>query len=245
MSEEPRRRRTRLWPLVVLVWVGLAAGAVLWAALGGTNLQDELTSGDAERMRAALAAADTEALQGRDGIETSRLTVQAMKQMSIEELTSLWENDELSEEDRDRLGNNMRTVWMNYMGELADRFFAADPQEKEQLLDQQLDEFMEFRKRMEDYYESRKDDPEFQKEQEEKPKRWQNPSKEDRKSRIIEMDPDRQMRMANMWMQMSRRAKERGIDFGKGPSGRRKGGGDRDSDRGDSNRPRSRTRSDD
>jgi hypothetical protein len=214
MSQSTSKRRTWLWVTGLLTCCGTGSGFVLWAVLGGPDLQEELASGDAERMRAALAAADTEALKGKEGAATARVTVEAMKTMSMEDLASLWESDELSDEDRDKLEANMGAVWMNYMGQLADRFYAASEEEKERILDQQIDEFMEFKQRMEDYYEERKDDPEFKKRQEDRKHRWQTASKEDRKQRMMDTDPDRQMKMVNMWMQMARRARERGLDFG-------------------------------
>ncbi len=236
MSDTPKTRRAWLWPVVVLGCGGAVAGAALWVVLREPNLRDELASGDADRMRAALTAADTDSLKGADGLETSTLAVEAMKTMSMEELVGLWENDELSDEERDKLQANMGAVWMNYMGGLADRFFAASPEEKEQILDQSLDEFMEFAKRKEEYDQAHKDDPERQKREEENRERWKNPSREDRKNRMMNVDPDRQMKMANMWMRMSQRAKERGLDLGKGKR-------DRDDDKeDDSDKRRSRKR---
>jgi hypothetical protein len=51
---------------------------------------------------------------------------------------------------------------MNYMGDLAERFFAAGAGDKEGLLDSTMDEFIEFGKKMEEYREAHKDDPAFQ-----------------------------------------------------------------------------------
>jgi hypothetical protein len=195
---------------------------------GGADLRGDLTSGDADRMRAALAEADSEALKDDAGRETSRLTVEAMKNMSIEEMMGMWQDEGLTDEQRSRMAANMQIVFMNYMGQVAEEFYSAPPEKKDEILDRQIDEWMEFRDRMEEYRQAHEDDPEYQARRERERERWRNPSKEDRKSQMLNQDPDRQMKMWNMFGQMARRAQERGLDFG---PGRR---GDRDKEQEDS-----------
>ena len=231
MSVEPTSRsKTRLWVGVVVVAVGAVACGALWAVYGGAGLRGDLTSGDADRMRAALAEADSEALKDEAGRETSRLTVEAMKNMSIEEMMGMWQDEGLTDEQRARMGANMQIVFMNYMGQVAEEFYNAPPDKKDEILDRQIDEWMEFRDRMEEYREAHRVDPEYQARRERERERWRNPSREDRKNQMVNQDPDRQMKMWNMFGQMRRRAQERGLDFGWG----RRGDRDRDKQQDDS-----------
>jgi hypothetical protein len=223
--------------------VVVVAGGVIWVGrAGGPDLEGELTSGDVNRMRAALVSADPEELKGEDARERRRLTIETMRSMPIEDLFKLWRGDDLSDEERELLGKNMRTLWMNYMGEMADEYFSAAPEEKEQLLDRRIDEFVDFRDRMRDYYEAHKDDPEFQERRERERERWRNPSKEDRKEHMLETSPDQQAKMFYMFRQMSERAAERGIDFGFGGRG---GGGHGGAGRRERNPGRDRDRTSD
>ena len=234
--------RSRVGALVVVAVLGSAAlaGGVYWVVRdSGPALDEELTSGDVDRMRAALLTADTDALKGEEAAERRRLTIEAMKEMPIEDLFALWRNGDLSDEDRELLGKNMRTLWMEHMSDKADEYFAASDDQKEALLDQQIDEWTEFGERMREYREAHKDDPEDQAQREKEKERWSKPSKEDRREKTAQTDPDRQAKMFYMFRKMKARAEERGIDFGMGRGGGGKKGGSKTRDR-DSGRDRGR-----
>jgi hypothetical protein len=228
MSDTPKKR-TWLWALLAVLGVAVAAtAAYLVANSGPSRVQKDLASGDVEKMRSALLAADTEMLESREGRETGNLTIEAMKKMSVEDLMKLWEGDDLTDEQREALGENMRAIWMNYMSETAEKYFVASKEEKVKILDQQLDEWKSFMDRMRAYREAHENDPEYQKRQQERRDRWRNSTREERKEQTVNMNTDQQTKMFYMFQQMRKRAQERGMDLGWG--GRR--GGD-DSERSD------------
>ena len=221
-----------------VVWIGLAvlgvavvAGGAYWVLGSGPDLQEDLASGDVEKMRAALMTADNAMLDGKQGSETRNLTIEAMKKMSMDDLMELWQGDDLTDEQREALGENLRTIWENHIGDVAEEYFAAAPEEKERILDKQIDEWKEFMDRMRAYHEANKDDPEYQKRQEERMQRWRKPTKEDRKERQESVNPDRQMKMFYMFGQMQKRAQERGMNMWGGPPANRNGEGSKGRER--------------
>lgn len=244
MSESSRGRTGVLVVAVVLGSVAMAGG-VYWAVHdSGPDLEDDLGSGNVDRMRSALLAVDTETFKGEQARERRRLTVETMRQMPVKDLMALWQGEDLTEEERELLGNNMRTIWMEHMNEMADEYFAASDEDKVAILDRRIDEFTEFGNRMREYRESRQeeeeeeDEEERERRREEMRRRWRSPSKEERKERMVETNPDQQAKMFYMFTKMRERAQERGIDMGWGRGGGDSGqGGRRD---GDSRRDRDR-----
>ena len=192
-----------------------------------------IAGGTPEQMRTSLGCC----IVGVPVRERRRLTMESMRQMPVGDLMALWRSKDLTDEDRELLGRNMRTVWMEHMNEMANEYLTAtEEEEKVAILDRRIDEFMEFRDRMREYRESQEDDPEdeeaSEERREERRRRWQSPTKEERRERAAETNPDQQAKMIFMFRKMSERAKERGIDFGWG-SGRGSGrgsGGDRGRD---------------
>jgi len=238
MSDAPGRRRG--------LWIGLG-GAVCALLLGGLywtlragepGVEKELASGDAARMVAALSAADNEMLGSKEGGETRRLTIEAMKDMPIAELMKLLRGGDLTDEQREALFRNLQTLWMTYMADSAEEFFNAPPEEQAALLDRQLDDWKQFMDRMREYREAHQDDPEYQQMRERQRQRWQNQTKEDRKDRLESMNPDRQMKMFYMWRKMQERARERGLEMGPGSRGRGGSGNEAERRRGGRERER-------
>jgi hypothetical protein len=203
----------------VLALALMSAATYLVVNSGESGVQEDLASGNVERMKAALLTADTEMLESKEASETRNLTVEAMKKMPMEDLMKLWEGDDLTDEQREALGENMRAIWMNYMVEMADKYFAASSEEKEKILDRQLDDWKAFMDKMRAYREAHEDDPEYQKRQEEQRARWRNSTREDRKERAMNMNPDQQTKMFYMFQQMRKRAEQRGMDMGWGRRG--------------------------
>jgi pyruvate/2-oxoglutarate dehydrogenase complex dihydrolipoamide acyltransferase (E2) component len=235
---EAARSRTAAVVLVALLGSGVLAGGIYWTSYtSGPDLADDLGSGDVGRMRSALLAADSETFEGEEGRERRRLTVETMRQMPVEDLMALWRSKDLTDEERELLGRNMRTIWMEHMNEMANEYLTAtQDEEKVAILDRRIDEFMEFRNRMREYRESQEGDPEdeeaSEQRREEMRRRWQSPTKEERRERAAQTNPDQQAKMIFMFRKMRERAQERGIDFGWG-SGRGSGrgrGGDRGRD---------------
>ena len=138
---------------------GGGGGGAYWVLSSGPDLQKDLASGDVEKMRAALMTADNAMLDGKQGSETRNLTIEAMKKMSMDDLMELWQGDDLTDDQREALGENLRTIWENHIGDVAEEYFVAAPEEKERILDKQIDEWKEFMDRMRAYHEANKDDP--------------------------------------------------------------------------------------
>ena len=235
----PRKSRAPLLGILAVVAAAVLAGGIYLAVYAGQpDLREDLTSGDVDRMRLALANTETESLRGQEAHQTRQLTIEAMSKMPVADLMALWQDESLSQEQRRQMAENMRVIMMSYMTDFAEEYFSAPPQDKEALLDKRMDEWKEFMDRMREYNEAHKDDPEYQKRREQERERrreqWRRRSKEDRKQQMAEMTPDQQAKMMYVWTQMQKRAKERGMDMGWGRGRGR--GDDRDGDRRD--RPR-------
>ena len=251
MSESARGRTAALVVVVVVLGSVALAGGVYWVVhASGPDLEDDLGSGNVDRMRSALLTVDAESFKGQEARERRRLTVETMKQMPVKDLMELWQGEDLTEEERELLGNNMRTIWMEHMNERAEEYFAASDEEKVAILDRQIDEFTEFGNRMREYRESQQDEEEEEDEEErerrreEMRRRWRSPSKEERKERMVETNPDQQAKMIYMFTKMRERAQERGIDMGWGRGGddSRQGGRRDDNSRRDRDRDNGRDR---
>lgn len=232
---QPIRQRRSLWLVVAVLLVVTAAGT-LWAMLRGPDVEEEIASGEVDRMRTALMSLDEDTLESEKGRDLSKLTFETLREMPVEDMMDLWNREDLTDEQRRQLGANMRRVFMNNMADVAERLEAAQtPEEKNAILDEQIDNFVTFRERMREYQDSRREEmteEELDAEREERRERWRNPSREDREQRQMDQDPDRQAQMMNMFFQMQRRAQERGIEMGFGPGGRRGGpGGDEEGGR--------------
>ncbi|MHC4066876.1 MAG: hypothetical protein ACYSUI_20560 [Planctomycetota bacterium] len=233
MSEAPKGRAYLLWGLLAVGGTAVVASGIYWKVYAGQpDLREELASGDAERMRSALLQADTEMLRGKEGRETRDLTIEAMRKMSMEELMALWRNDSLSEDERRRMMENMRAVWMTHMADMAEEYFAASEDEKVAILDKQIDQWQAFMERMREYREAHQDDPEYQQRREQERERWRQRqrSPEERKQQMADQDPDQQAKMFYLFGKMRQRAQERGMDMGwgmgRGRGGRSRGGDD-------------------
>ncbi|MCP4250534.1 MAG: hypothetical protein GY778_26115 [bacterium] len=233
------KRKTGLWVGVGIAGLAILAGGVYWQVYAGQGRwSDDLASGDADRMRAGFLKADTDQLGSREGRATRELTIEAMKNMSIEDFMGLWDDDSLSDEERERMMENMRTLFMKHMADTAEDYMAASEEERVALLDKQLDDWKSFGDRMREYREAHEDDPEYQKRREEQRKRWRERSRstEDRRQQMGDANPDQQAKMFFMFGKMRERAKERGMDMGWGR------GGDRDGDDADASSRRRRDR---
>jgi len=227
MSVENKRKRLILAGVAVAV-LALAAGGVIWRVYaGGPDLEKDLTSGKVDQMSAALVRAKSEDLRGAEASELRRQTIETMKNMSVDDIMAMLRSDKLSDEDRRRLMENLRTLWMQHMAEMADEYFVASAENKVKLLDKQIDDFTEFMQKMRDYREKHKDDPEFQQQESRDRERWGRRDTADAKQQMVETSPDQQAKMFYVFGEMRKRAQERGIEmgWGGGPRGGRGGPG--------------------
>ena len=135
--------------------------------------------------------------------------------------------DDLTDEQRRQIAENMRAVWEGEMQKRVDEYFAASDEEKTVVLDSQIDEWQ---KRMKEWEERRKEE---QKKDGEKNAAQQGPrfpgmggpqSREDRKQRSETRDPDRTARQMAYFAAMRERMNERGIKAPFGPGGGFRGG---------------------
>ncbi|MEK6677618.1 MAG: hypothetical protein AABZ47_18445 [Planctomycetota bacterium] len=160
------------------------------------------------------------------------LSVESLKAQShepgkmFETMRDLRDREDLTDEQRQKLRDNMREVFQSRMKENVDEYFAATPEQQNDVLDKQLDAFQEQMNRWE---EQRK---QFEKDR--KPgdeERWRgNPgdqTQQERKTRSESRNPDQMARMMTYFAAMQKRANERGIKLpqwgpgrGRGPGGR-------------------------
>jgi len=135
--------------------------------------------------------------------------------------------DDLTDEQRRQIAENMRTVWQEEMQKRVDEYFAASEEEKNAVLDRQLDEW---RERMKEWEQRRKEEEKKDGEKERADQRQRfagmfgQQSREQRKERSETRDPDRAARQMAYFMAMRNRAAERGINMPMGPGGGFRGG---------------------
>jgi hypothetical protein len=137
--------------------------------------------------------------------------------------------DDLTDEQRRQIAENMRTVWEGEMNKRVDEYFAApSEEEKNAVLDRQIDEFQE---RMKEGEQRRKEEEnkDGEKARAEQGQRFAGmmgqQSREQRKDRSESRDPDRAGRQMAYFTAMRNRATERGIKMPMGGGGFRGGPG--------------------
>lgn len=212
--------------LIVLVAAGvLAVGGGVWALVGGSgtptdqaNLPKELT----------LAALKEQAEKEPD--------------KAMDAMRDLRRREDLTEEQREQAGQNMRRVMEEMLDKNVDKYYAAaTDDEKQKVLDQQIDEWTERMKQMEErrkQWEAERDtkgtDGDKQKEEARRDQGRRNGlgggTREQRKDRSEARDPDKSARRMAYFGAVHKRMAERGIEmprgmWGGGPRGGGAGGG--------------------
>lgn len=167
----------------------------------------------------------------------SELSVDALKAQAKEDpgkmmgtIRETMRRDDLTDEQRRQIGENMRKVWEDTMQERVDEYYAAaGDEERKQILDRQIDEFEERRK-------------EWQARRAEEEKKGGkdgaqggpfaggpgSQTREERKERAESRNPDQMARQMAYFSAMRQRMGERGIkapSFGPGGRGGPGGGG--------------------
>lgn len=192
--------------------VGVAGLAVVVALVGGTwaALGGWFSSGS--------ASVDA---------EQSRLSVEALKKSDPADFMRLMRSEDLTDEEREELRRNARQARMERMREAMNEYFTAPEDEKVAILDRQIDEWADMRKRMRERME---EDPPSEEERQQWRERMRSgmfPSFEERKERLETAQSEARSRMMAYFAAARSRAQERGLEMsgGRGGWGRRGGSG--------------------
>lgn len=213
------------------LWAGVAAIVLL---IGGfytvsamvDSSRSRLASDDSGEVLDALTEMDQKELSGDGNEDVRRKALSTLKNASLEEVFERMRSDDLTDEQRERLRENMGRLMRESVSQNADEYFAANTDdERNEILDRHIAEWEQFREKMRAYREKHKEDFERdgQKERREgREGRGWAPSKERRKDRMENTSPDDRARMFQYFMKMRARAQETGKDMG-GPFGGRRG----------------------
>ena len=197
MSLSDNRVRAGLTVVVLL-----ACGAVGWSLFGS----------DSSPAPALTDAASPAPPAGPD------LSVEALKKAEPVEVMKLFRREDLTEEQRETLFRNAREVREKMMKERMSRYFSAQGEARTAILDEQIDEFLAMRKRMEEAREEGPSEEERQRMRE----RWRNrspPSREERKENFETAKAEDRSRMMGYFMAVRARMQERGMEMPRGPGG--------------------------
>ncbi|HKQ48424.1 MAG TPA: hypothetical protein VJZ71_10175 [Phycisphaerae bacterium] len=149
-------------------------------------------------------------------------------------------DESLTEEQREKLRQNMREVFESRMDEAVNEYYAAKPEDREAIINRHIDEMEKWRKAREDREReeqekarsSGKSDEEIEKEREkereERRKNRENRSREERKSDSETRSPDSRARRMAYRDAMRKQMQARGIEpprWGPGGGGGGPGGG--------------------
>lgn len=161
------------------------------------------------------------------------LTVEGLKEQRAEPgkmrdtMREAMDREDLTDEQKRQIAQNMREVWRSTMRERVDEYFNASEDDRVAVLDRQIDEFQRFREEME----RRRADQERagqakegDKARPEREERWrgamESQSKEERKERSESRNPDEMGRTMAYFGAMRQRMTERGIKPPEGGPGR-------------------------
>jgi hypothetical protein len=146
----------------------------------------------------------------------------------FEKMRETMQREDLTDEQRQKVRENMREVGREMMEERVNEYFAAaTEEEKKAILDRQIDEFMKMREE----WEKRREEREKQGEKDGEPSDRQNwmaqQSQQERKERSESRSADQMAKMMVYFSAVQARATERGIKMpGRGgPGGFGMGGG--------------------
>jgi len=202
----PLAKKKTMSPWVVVSGGVLVAGAAVWGVVGAGSA-------------------------GAGGVVVpTNLTVDALKQRSQEpgrafgEVRQALGGDELTDEQKRQVAENIRTVRRATMRERMDEYYNADPDEKEAILDKHLDEMQERFKRFRGRGQGGGAGSGMSEEQRKELRQLFRPqSKQDRKSRSESRSADDTARAMVYFTAMRSRATQRGIQMPRGPGGGRSG----------------------
>lgn len=171
----------------------------------------------------------------------AELSVEALKaqvddpQKLRQTMRDTFRRDDLTEEQRTKLFQNMREVWQSSMDERVDEYFAANTEEeKNVVLDRQVDELQErakgWEKRRKEWQKERaarekeRQASGNQTDSQDRRSAWRRnhsggQTREQRKARSESRDPDKSAKRMAYFMALRNRASERGVEMFRGPHG--------------------------
>jgi|GEM_PF-3134509 len=130
----------------------------------------------------------------------------------------IMDREDLTDDQRREAFRNMRRVFRKRMDDrIAEYFDATSQEEKQAILDQQIDEFATMREQWRRRQKQRQADRD--KNREKMQKLFQTPSRQERKSRSENRNPDQTARRMAYFSAMRSRMSERGINLGGGRGG--------------------------
>lgn len=207
---------SRSWGMVIAVGLGGTSLAAYWLIGRPSQVERDLTSGDSTRVVAALAAMDTSAFDADENAALRSQALLSLKKTPVDQLMDRMRNPQLSEEERTRLRENLWALMREDMEQKVSACLDAPADRQQAILDEHIDEMLEFTSAMRAYHEKHKNDPDYQAEQARSRDAWRPPSRQDRKAQMEGTNPDQMARMFQYWSKMYARTSERGIDFGRG-----------------------------
>jgi hypothetical protein len=214
--------KTALIGVAVLVFAGGAVwGGKYWREQRALNERNaKLAAGTPDEVRATLLAMNEAQLKSPEGKQVLELTAERLRKMSFAERGALMHSPDLTEEQRDRLRDIEREMRETEMNKRIDEYFAAPAEEREKILDKQIDEFLDMQKQWEA---RRAERPEPTSRPTSQPDRWRGPqtrNTQQEKARMEGGNPDQQKRQMAYRAQLQARAKARGVQMWGGPGGR-------------------------
>ena len=155
----------------------------------------------------------------------------------MDEMRQKMRDEKLSDEERQKLAMNMRGVWESRMDQAVNEYYGAKPEDREAILNRQIDEMEKFRK-MRDEREREeqekakaegKSEEERQKEHEKERERWRKMmgerSREQQKTDSETRNPNKMAQRMAYFSAMHKQMEARGIKPPQfGPGGRGGGG---------------------
>ena len=199
--------------VVAMVSAGAIVSAVsLWALVGRSGSSDQDGSGLPENLSLAALTKQAENDPG------------AMRRTIRETM----DREDLTDEQRRQARRNMRRVWQGRLDKNVEEYLAASEEEKQAVLDRQIDEFQERMAEWEKQREARRREREANGEegrQDRRERGWggrgRSMTRDERKQRSESRDPDRMGRRMAYFSAMRKRMQERGVEMPFGPRGRR------------------------
>jgi len=203
----PNFRTPRTWIITSLCAVAL--GGSTWAVFRGPDAKEP---GVAVPKELTVAFMKAKVDQPEKIRETMRETMR---------------REDLTDEQRRQIAENMSAVWEGEMNKRVDEYFAASEAEKNAVLDRQIDEW---RERMKEWEQRRKEDEkkDGERDRANQAQRFAGmfgqQSREERKERSESRNPDRAGRQMAYFAAMRDRATQRGITMPFGPGAGPRGG---------------------
>ena len=158
---------------------------------------------------------------------------------AMEKFREQMRREDLTDEEREKLGDSMRRMWESEMQDRVNEYFEADPEERERILNRHIDDMEQWRKMMDERRKEEeqkardegKSDEEVEKEREQQRERWRDrmrsASREERKERSETRNPNEMAHRMAYFSAMRKQAEKRGgqLPGSGGGGGRGPGGG--------------------